>query len=229
MEQRKPKNQWFELVIFSSWALFFLFIITSKRLPLYINPKFSVLPLIGASLLIAMILSVKISNKRPSRENKDWSILAWFLMPILMSLLVPPAGLGMFIAKSREAEMLKAGRVDSNISLDLSRSAEYKNVRLDELAAASKIVSGKVSVVGQTILTTNQPTQNECLLVHYVMVCCAADLRPVSVLLKYPAGYLPENGKWVKVRGIASRDEKGVVLEVHTIEPIREPNPPYLY
>lgn len=229
MQKIKSKSDVFEVAVLGSWAAYFLFVLVSKRLPLYINPKFSVLPWIGMSVLVAMIVATRISNPSCCKKaDHDWSFLAWFLMPILMSVLFPPAGLGAFVASTRQAEMLKGNMTDSNISLDLSRSAQYKDIRLDELVSAGRIVAGKVTVVGQTLVDSNA-TPDECMLAHYVMVCCAADLRPVGIVLKYPAGYTPQHGKWVRVRGTVSRESQGIVLRADSIEPIREPNPPYLY
>lgn len=229
MQRIRSKGDAFEIVVLGSWAAYFLLIMVSRRLPLYINPKFWALPWIGISVMVAMIVATRISNPcRCQKADHDWSLLPWFLMPILMGLLFPPAGLGAFVANTRKAEMFGSSGANSNISLDLSRSAQYKEMRLDELAAASRIVAGKVTVVGQTIVSSNT-APDECILAHYVMVCCAADLRPVGIILKYPAAYTPQHGKWVRVRGTVSREPQGIVLRADTIEPIREPNPPYLY
>jgi hypothetical protein len=189
-----------------------------------------VLPVVGAAILVAMVLSLRFGKGHLDCHNQnDWSLLSWFVMPIFLGLVVAPAGLGAFVASSRQADLLSGNTGNSTISLDLGAGSGYKSVTVAELAEAGHIKVGKVSVEGQILGSVPGLKANECPLAHYVMVCCAADLHTVAVILRYPSNYHPKKDRWVRVYGTVRRDSRGVVLDGKVIQPIAEPNPPYLY
>ncbi len=223
--RKKPFNT--EALVLGGWALFFVFILVSGRLPLYINPKFAVLPVVGALMLAAMTY-VRVRAGSGSSAHRDWSLAPWFLMPVVIALVVPPVGLGAFVAGNRQSSLMGSSRGNSSITLDLSSRSGYKQATILELTEAGTIKGGKVSVVGQLLAGPDGAT-DECLIAHYQMVCCVADLRPVVIVLKYPSGYVPKINQWVRVNGTAKREARGVVLTADSIEPISAPNPPYLY
>jgi|GEM_PF-2700020 len=226
----KIKYDWREVAVFAAWALFFLFTMVSGRLPLYINPKFGVLPLLGTLVTALMALALRYGRKHIGcAEHRDWSMLSWFLMPVIVSLIIPPVGLGAFVAGNRQANLLGPSQGSGAISLNLSGRSGYKDVTILQLADAGEIKGGKVTVEGQLLSSDQKLGANECLIAHYQMVCCVADVRPVAIILRYPEGYKPTADQWVRVNGIARREKRGVVLEAQVIQPISTPNPPYLY
>lgn len=229
---RKKKQDYTDPMILATWTLFFGFVLVSGRLPLYINPKFAMLPLLGALILAGMAFTMR-QGKTPcgcaQGGSRDWSVLPWFLMPVVLSLIIAPAGLGAFVAGNRQSGLLASTRGDSAISLDLSKQSGYENVNIIELAQAGNIKGGKVSVEGQLLGAAPGLESGECLIAHYQMICCVADIRPVVIILKYPKGYMPSKGQWVRVNGTATRGKRGVVLTADVILPIGAPNPPYLY
>jgi uncharacterized repeat protein (TIGR03943 family) len=230
---RKKKQDYRDPIILAVWALFFVFVLVwPHRLPLYINPKFAVLPFLGALILAAMAFALR-QGTAPCgcghSHGRDWSVMPWFLMPVVMSLIIAPAGLGAVVAGNRQSGLLASTGGDSAISLDLSKQSGYENVNIIELAQAGNIKGGKVSVEGQLLGTAPGLEADECLIAHYQMVCCVADIRPVVVILRYPGGYTPTKGQWVRVNGTAARSTRGVVLTADAIQPIAAPNPPYLY
>lgn len=58
-----------------------------------------------------------------------------------------------------------------------------------------------------------------------VMVCCAADARPVTLPLR---GALPAPGTWVRAEGRLAADGPDLVLRVATVTPIPTPEDPLL-
>lgn len=217
------------MTVFAWWALFFVFVLVSRRLPLYINPRFAALPLLGALIFGAMAFVYRHGRPASRHSRHDWSLMPWFLMPVAISLIVPPVGLGAFVAGNRQSSLMGPGRGNSAISLDLSCDAGYKSVTIVDLAQAGNIKGGKVSVEGQLLGSSHGLKPNESLLAHYQMVCCVADVSPVVIILECPSGYTPTKGQWVRVNGVAKRDSRGVVLKADAIQPISAPNPPYIY
>lgn len=229
MRTAKTKIDRTETIVFSLWSLFFLFVVLSGRLSLYINPKFAVLPIIGAVVCGAMAFVYRRGKPVHGHSKRDWSLAPWFLMPIAIALIVPPVGLGAVVAGNRQQSLTGASRGNSAIALDLSKDSGYKSVTIIDLANAGSIKGGKVSVDGQILGRSPGFKENECILAHYQMVCCVADINPVAIILEYPDGYKPTKGNWVKVDGVADRSNRGVILKADTITPIPTPNPPYLY
>ena len=218
-----------EMVIFASWALFFIFVLVSGRLPLYITPKFAVLPVLGAVIFGAMAFVYRHGRPKSSHSHRDWSLIPWFLMPVVLSLIVAPVGLGAFVAGNRQASLMGPTQGNSGISLDLSKKSGYKTVTIVDLAQAGRIKGGKVSVEGQLVGSSSGLKANETMIAHYKMVCCVADVSPVAIILEQPSGFIPEKNQWVRVNGTARREARGVVLKADMIQPIAAPKPPYLY
>lgn len=92
----------------------------------------------------------------------------------------------------------------------------------------------KVSLIGQVAHHNEAQTEKGPFqLVRFVMVCCAADLKPLAVLVDYPNNLKPfDSMTWVKVIGIASFKPSGSivmpVIQPERIIPIEAPPDLYL-
>lgn len=233
MRSARKRQDYTEPAILFAWALFFVVVLVwPHRLPLYINPRFAVLPLVGALILGAMAVVLRRGKSHCGcghGHSRDWSVIPWFLMPVVVSLIIAPAGMGAFVAGNRQSGLMASTRGDSAISLDLSSQSGYKDVNIIELSQAGNIKAGKVRVEGQLLNAMPGMQANECPMAHYHMVCCVADIQPVVIILRYPSGYTPKRDQWVRACGTATRGPRGVVLTADSIQPIGTPNPPYLY
>jgi uncharacterized membrane protein YcgQ (UPF0703/DUF1980 family) len=93
---------------------------------------------------------------------------------------------------------------------------------LDLLLAEQRV--GAVYLSGRTI-TTDGVVESGNRLSRLVMVCCAADARPVSITV---VGRLPASGTWVEVVGrLAVRAER-LVLQASHVRAIATPSDPFL-
>jgi uncharacterized repeat protein (TIGR03943 family) len=216
------------VAIFGVWCAFFCFIGFSGRLPLYINPRFSFLPILGAALsgAIALTLGLRQLRRGEGETRGDYSLVAWLLMPIVLGILIPPEGVGAFVASKRGGAAVSADS-EGVFSSTLQSGGEYASTTLADLTKSSGEKPKKVSVEGQISLDSGK--KGECRLTHYVMVCCVADLSPVSVELRYPSGFAPVNGQWVRVRADAHSGPDGVMLDAKFIQPLNQPSSQYLY
>jgi putative membrane protein len=94
----------------------------------------------------------------------------------------------------------------------------------------------RVAVVGmihRDPKTTERFGADACVLFRFVINCCAADARPVAIIL---AGNVPthwSDNTWIRAEGLFSlRDDKGQpvpTLEVSMATRIPKPRRPYLY
>jgi len=218
------------LISLCSWALFFIFIMAKSRLPYYINPHFALLPAFGAVVLIGMAAAVATGAiKGGHGKPTDWSIMMWFVTPIILGILFPPAAVGAFFADKRTSSAWSNNPGDSAITLNLAGGSGFKECDIAQLSDAGHITSGAVSVEGQIAASSQGMPAGEVRLQHYKMTCCIADLRTVQITLKYIPGFPIKPGQWVDVHGIASREGNNVVLTASEMSNIHEPNPPYLY
>jgi uncharacterized repeat protein (TIGR03943 family) len=229
---------WTEIIPLAAWAVFFVFILVSKRLPLYINPRFELLPAFGAIVLAAMVAALWFGHTQSDDHEHehgndhlqvDWTHVSWFTLPVILGLIIAPAGLGAFVAGRQHGMAWSNQPGNSGISLNLSGNSQYADCNIAQLSDAGHITSGKVAIDGQISLQGAKMPAGECSLVHYRMVCCVADLRVVGVTLKYAVGYKPADGQWVHVEGKASRQKDGVYVDADVIQPIPQPDPPYLF
>lgn len=227
-EQTKRQIDWIGIVALFSWCLFFVFLAVSGRMPLYISPRFRFLPVLGAAVAFAMVLVLRY-GRRGHGAPREVSHLSWFLLPIILGVVVAPAGLGGVVAGKQHGDLLSSSQGNNSVFLNLAHEADYPDVTIKQLVDAGHIEPGKISVEGQFVGQCAGLVKGETLLAHYRMVCCAMDVRPVTVILACPNGYNPKIGQWVRVRGMVRRERRGVLINAESIQPIGEPVPPYLY
>ncbi len=92
----------------------------------------------------------------------------------------------------------------------------------------------EVEVVGQIMAATEaNPSGTRQKLVRMFMVCCAADARPVAVLVDGYTGEVPPEMTWVRVVGKATFPTEGgrrlVVVDSSHLEPTEPPQETMLY
>ena len=70
-------------------------------------------------------------------------------------------------------------------------------------------------------------------LYRFLMVCCAADARPISVALINPSALQAEKKTWFEMKGrpviIKDNKKKYVAFEVHSVKQVPRPKKPYLF
>jgi uncharacterized repeat protein (TIGR03943 family) len=226
--QTNRQVDWLGIVMLLSWCLFFVFLMVSGRMPLYVSPRFRFLPALGSALAFAMAFVLRY-GRHVHGIRREMSLLSWLLMPVVLGVIVAPAGLGEVVAGKQHGDLLSSSQGNSSVFLNLAHDARYRSVTIKELVVAGHIEPGKVSVDGQFVGQSPGLAHGETLLAHYSMVCCAMDVRPMTVILRCPNNYKPEIGQWARVRGTVRRERRAVLIDAESIQPIAEPSPPYLY
>jgi uncharacterized repeat protein (TIGR03943 family) len=111
--------------------------------------------------------------------------------------------------------------------LDLIYAAEMGSLR--------KTLEGKtVELTGQVVTKTQGSTAERFSLVRLLMVCCAADARPVGIWVQRPEGASGfQDMDWVRITGRPTfpvRDgRRTVVLEIDVIRPSEPPDELFLF
>lgn len=221
-------------VVLIAWASFFLFVLLTGRVHLYISPRFFVLPVLGIVLMVAMVIVLVSEDDSADATSHDhgsgsWDWVPFFLMPVVVGFLIAPMGMGSVVAANRQADLLGGARRFGTRTLALGTGQDYKDVTVYDLATAENLNANRIKVMGQILDPLPGMTAQRCPLAHYKMTCCVADLQPVAVILEYPTDFKPEPSQWVLVRGTARLDGEATVVKADVITPVAEPRPPYLY
>lgn len=91
-----------------------------------------------------------------------------------------------------------------------------------------------IEMIGQLMPdATDNPNGNRFKLVRMFIVCCAADARPVAVLVESPTKPAGAEMSWVKVVGTAEFPTEGgrtiAVVKATKVEPTNPPEETMLY
>jgi len=100
-----------------------------------------------------------------------------------------------------------------------------------EPALREEFANQRVTLVGQYVPPRSDDGNFD--LVRMIMVCCAADARPLGVKITAPAPTGVDSTGWVRVTGIARFEENGGVFEPRiegaTVEQVEAPRETILY
>ncbi|MFD6068260.1 MULTISPECIES: TIGR03943 family putative permease subunit [Amycolatopsis] len=179
-------------------------------------------PFLLASGLLVVVLAAANRHRHPK--------VAWLLpLPVLALLLVAPPPLGSYAA--------------GNAGTALTRSDEYPAlpdgdpVKVTVLDYASRAVFDEGRSLGarRVVLTgfTAAGPDGASLLVRMILTCCAADGRPVKVVLDGRVPSAPDT--WIEVTGTfrpgsvvdAVNGERIPFLKVENVVPVAAPERPY--
>lgn len=92
----------------------------------------------------------------------------------------------------------------------------------------------EVEMIGQYVpMATGNPKGDRFQAVRMFITCCAADAKPVGVIVHYPQRLtMPEMG-WVKITGKPTfpmeEGRRTAILEATKVEPCPAPSEPFVY
>ncbi len=233
----------FKMVVLISWLMAFWLLLTnigdSPLIAKFLNPRYWVLVKVGVSIILIYLLVTyyDIPHDMGMGAFAGLVQVAILILPILYlpmaatSHLSPTAFEKRSIAKSRplvEGEMF-SGRpqvtVDGN---DEGGSVDLLSLSINPRAFIGKMIKTK-----GTVYRDKSIGDNRFLLYRLIMWCCAADARPVGVLVKPMKPNDLEQGQWVEVEGVVERvliyDKPAIVISEARVRTIQAPRSPYLF
>jgi hypothetical protein len=189
----------------------FLWGAVSGRAALYVRGWFVPAVALAGFALLAVALRGPVSMSRPAA--------AWLLLPVLAGAALTPSVVGRISTGSGGAAITRRVGDGANRLLRGDRQVTLLDVFLAErqvggVALAGRSVSVEARVAGPGLLD------------RLVMVCCAADARPVTLRMVGMA--LPSPGTWVRVSGHLSTRGDSLVLAADRVERIPTPDAPIL-
>lgn len=159
-----------------------------------------------------------------------------FLFPILLGIVVRPAGLGSFAAAKRGLN-LQLNEISGNLLKDLQEKVEkegrYSKLTVKQLLVLTKknkdeVQNLSVSTEG-LVYRTEKMKPNEFVLLRFLITCCAADATPLGIVVLSDETDKLSSDSWVKVQGKVNLVDGRPMILSDDIVAISKPKDPYLY
>ncbi len=248
-----------QALLLAGLGFFFLFKVYDGTILLYINRRFVFLVLMAAVLLLAAAQSLMAGRKpvseageNPAEADSDHAHhhpdhehgafrkrnLIWLVIPLVLGVLVPVRPLGSVAAAARGMTVDGVASRSGGISAELAAlPSEQRSVldwlRLFEDEAALSVLNGQQVDVTGFVFHDLRLKEDRFLVGRFTLTCCVADAMAIGMEVEWPEATAMPANTWVRVRGTLSmeaREGKQVpVVQAETIEPVLEPQQPYLY
>jgi uncharacterized repeat protein (TIGR03943 family) len=232
MSARWSASRIAQSVALASWAGLFWFLLISGRTQLYLSSRTAWVVPVGAILLtaatIGRISTARTGDAQPLPRRTAWGI-GFVLLPVVAILTLPPNSLGAFAASRRS---LSSGFVTSAPSLEAGGEVTLASVAAagwskDAQRSLVKRAGSRVTFEGFVARRDGQAA-DEFMLTRFIVSCCVADAISVQVrVVGAPPGTFEEDD-WVRVSGSFYPVGHEVVVDASEIEPIPQPDHPYL-
>ncbi|MCC6643220.1 TIGR03943 family protein [Candidatus Peregrinibacteria bacterium] len=234
------------IVLLSGYVWMILRLFWLNKLTYYIHPDY-VWMTVASSLLLLMVLVFVVVSLGFREKGRGLSAgllknparLLLIILPLLLFLVFQPRTLSSQAFDSRSSGLgneLVLSRNDSKPSAFVINTEKRELIDWIRLFAQSDkpedFVSLKAKVSGFVSRDEALP-EGYFTIARYVISCCAADARPVGILVKYdPSKFNLKTDQWIELKGhfvveeIAG--EKKPVLELVEYQEIAVPDNPYI-
>jgi uncharacterized repeat protein (TIGR03943 family) len=214
------------------WGGLFWFLLVSGRTSLYLSSRTAWVVPVGAIILTlaatGRLATARTEKPQPLGHRTAWGV-GFVLLPVAAILALPPAALGSYAASRRS---LAPGFVTT--APDLASGGQ---VTLASVAAAGWSEDARRSLVRRAgsrvsfegiVARRDGQAADEFMLTRFIVSCCVADALSVQVrVVGAPPGRFEED-QWLRVSGAFYPVGKEVVVDASEIEPIPQPDDPYL-
>lgn len=184
----------------------------SGRAGLYVRGYF--VPVLAVTGVVLLVLAWR---RPPHLSRRAWAVLG---LPVVVAV-----GIGPHQAAALSQGQLSGGfgaRLGDGPNPLLSGRGGPVTLLQVELAAEQL---GPVALLGRQVSVVAEVASPSSVQ-RLVMVCCAADARPVS--LQVAEAHLPPTGRWVEIDGRLSAANGMVVLDGASVRSIPVPSEPIL-
>lgn len=203
-----------------------------SQLDLYIHPRYNGLVLVAALvlLLMALVRLRAVFGERRAANGAYW-LLA---LPLLLGALVPAQPLGADTLSNRGAPSLAAAPAARwNPTVDADTAQWSLLDWATSLSTQGDALAGKQADVIGFVYHDASIGADRFYAVRYVITCCSADGSGVGLPVEWAGGGSLPADSWVRVKGrIASTQINGApqpAIKAASVEPVQQPDNPYLY
>ena len=206
-------RRWPAAVLVGALAAAFVAGVLTGRAPLFVRPWFT--PVMATTGLVLAGVALR-AGQRVRAE-----IAALVLVPVVVALALPAGVVGRAASTTASASDIGARLGDGDNPVLAGRRPD---VTLLDIVLAERKVGG-VYLAGRPVVVEAMVGPGP-VLTRSVMVCCAADARPVSVPVRGAA--VPAVSTWVRVRGRLAAEGNRLVVQADRVERIGTPSRPLL-
>lgn len=240
-------------VILLGFVTLLVWLVLTEQLPLYINPRFSLLIELSCGLLIPMFIIQLLDFLIPDCASNDlpchthtgrWHFIP-FLAVLSLAFALPDNTLNANLVNSKglnsQISVISTSSQDQPrpLASEFHQQKLIKVTNLNYTEAVSEINNFPQDYTGKNVVMTGfvfrSPglTSNQFSLVRYVIMCCTADSLPYGVMCETAAGKNYADGTWLTVEGVIkmSKYEDGEVptVKITSMQQIDVPKDPYVY
>lgn len=218
--------------VLGAWAALFWFLLLTGRTSLYLSSRTAwVVPVGAAALTVAAagrLATARVPRPEPLSGRRTWS-LGFIVLPAVMLLALPPTALGSFAASRRSPS---AGFVTGTSSLESGEAVTLAAVAAagwsDDARRALEERAGTPVVFEGIVTRRAGQAADEFMLTRFIVSCCVADALSVQVrVVGAPPGRFSLD-QWVRVKGTFYPVGRETVVDATSVEPIPQPDDPYL-
>lgn len=223
-----------EAALILLWGATLVHYYVSDKLQFYIYPAYNGLVLGAAIFLFAIGCIHLISFADEADSGKlSWQSIFFFL-PLVLALTISPSPLSAETALSRGAT--------ADLSVTQSKPALFGLKPEDRTIndwvqlfnhdpEPSHYEGQKLNVEG-LVVYDEETMEGYFLIAHFIIACCAADARPITLpVLLDAAMQVPEG--WIELNGTIGEGtiegQRSIVIQMDSFEPIPDPENPYAY
>jgi uncharacterized repeat protein (TIGR03943 family) len=223
------------LALFLLWWLVLAYLLLSGRYVEFLNPSLWPLLLLGILLAGAFLTALIVLPLGPAiRADAAWIRTGILAVPLLYTIHGSGETLGSDALAQRAigpmGTLSDIGAVDDDF---------VSEIRDDRHLDVQRIVRGGKAMLGREVVTLGQigrdvgEPDGHIVLFRFVVTCCAADARPVGLMVDCGGAPLPEKDAWYEVEGRVEKTtlagRAALVIRNATLTKAKRPEPPYLY
>ncbi|MFH2057979.1 MAG: TIGR03943 family protein [Pseudomonadota bacterium] len=205
MAINQPKNKVFfasmPLAVMGAWIIAFGFLIYNNRYYLFLKPQFGIL--IYFSLFICSIFAVSFLFSETKHHIQDSMIKGMItLLPIAFIFAAGDNTLGSYaLSKRTMAAPQKTTQMSAPEAIK-KKTSETLDMSISRLTQEWDTVKGsKVSIEGLFYEPVGK-NKDMAIVFRYLITCCAADGRPMGLVIKKDNIQQIKNNDWVRVTGV---------------------------
>lgn len=233
-----------KIIILLGFTVFFIFIIQSGKIQLYVHPR--IIPYVKFAI-IAIIIMIVFLFKDIRRPTGRLDILPYlfFIVPLILAFALPARTIQSgFISLNSTVKSVQGNSNNSSNSMSSDQGLKLENDALildddnfvqwlEEIDKnTEKYIDKKVLLTG-FVLKDSRFKSNEFVPARKMMSCCAADATSIGLLCRFDKTSELTDNSWVKVNGIIKLSEfdgtKMPVIEAVDVQKTDAPEQPYVY
>lgn len=243
-QDRNLTHEWLKVAILLGLSGYFAALILTGSLSNYINARFAWLSYVAAGLFFALGVASIVGIRQGFEHDKHthehprvtWTVLAVVAVPLVLGTLIPSQPLG-------------AQAIDANFNPDAGASVAVGSMAtldrdpieynvLDWVRAFNnsddlRTFEGQQADVVAFVYHSDQYPDGFFLGARFIISCCVADATPIGLPVYDENSASLAGDSWVRVRGTFQITPFGgsevPVLYAESIEPVEQPEHPYLY